>query len=438
MSAQLHHRIGQARAKLEEWDDGSGAQTWAFFVPGRIEVLGKHTDYAGGRSLIAATEQGLCVAARPRRDARVRMADLTRELEIELEIGPDLVPTAGQWVNYPETVARRLLDNFPPSLTGADVAFTSDLPRAAGMSSSSALVVALYLVLAKVNRLAERDGYRAEIACDEDLGGYLGAVENGLSFGSLTGDRGVGTFGGSEDQTAILCSEPGRLKQYSYFPVRLERTLAMPAGMCFAVGVSGVHASKAGGARDRYNRAARLASTAAEFWREATGGREANLAEVVALGGEGIERLRNVLAASRSAVFPAQDLLDRCEHFIVESAEILPAAGDALALGDLGTFGALVDRSQAQAERLLGNQIDETIHLARAARGLEAVAASAFGAGFGGSVWALIERADSTRFLREWSADYLARFPERAVAASFLTTGAAAPARELDVEGAGG
>ena len=203
------------------------------------------------------------------------------------------------------------------------------------------------------------------------------------------------------------------------------------------MGVSGVHASKAGGARDRYNRATLLASTAAEMWREVTGGREANLAEVVARGRESLERLEEVLAASHSVVFPAQHLLDRYEHFRVESTEILPAAGDALARGDLGAFGALVDRSQVQAESLLGNQIEETIHLARAARGLGAVAASAFGAGFGGSVWALIELVDSERFLSEWSADYRARFPEHSEA-GFLTTGAAASARELDLDGGGG
>ena len=57
--------------------------------------------------------------------------------------------------------------------------------------------------------------------------------------------------------------------------------------------------------------------------------------------------------------------------------------------GDLDAFGALVDRSQALAESLLGNQVLQTIHLASSARQLGAVAASAFGAGFGGSVSAL-------------------------------------------------
>jgi galactokinase len=408
----------------------------AFFVPGRIEVLGKHTDYAGGRSLLAATEQGICVAAHARSDSLVRIADLTRGLEIEFELGPDLEPDGGHWSNYPVTVARRLCQNFG-DLDGADMAFTSNLPRAAGISSSSALVVAIYQVIAGVNRLSARQEYQREIESNEDLGGYLGAVENGRDFGGLRGDRGAGIYGGSEDQTAILCCEPGMLEQYSFCPVRHERTVALPESMCFAVGVCGVHASKAGGAREQYNRAALLASTAAAEWRRATGRSEENLAQILESGDAAAARLGEVLAAAEGAAFPAQALVDRADHFRVESIDILPEATAALERGDLEAFGAQVDRSQARAVRLLGNQIPETIHLADAARCLGAVASSAFGAGFGGSVWALIERAESDRFLEAWRTNYAERFPEHSETAAFLTTPAAAAARTIDLNGEG-
>ena len=77
---------------------------------------------------------------------------------------------------------------------------------------------------------------------------------------------------------------------------------------------------------------------------------------------------------------------------------IVPGAADALAEGDLDRFGALVDRSQAGAEAALGNQVPETIHLQRSARRLGARAASAFGAGFGGSVWALVAATGAETF----------------------------------------
>ena len=101
---------------------------------------------------------------------------------------------------------------------------------------------------------------------------------------------------------------------------------------------------------------------------------------------------------------------------------IIPAAADALARRDLDALGTLVDRSQRNAECLLGNQVPETIHLMRSARTLGAVAASSFGAGFGGSVWAMVSAADIERFAREWRDAYVAAFPQHAARAEVFVT----------------
>ena len=81
-----------------------------------------------------------------------------------------------------------------------------------------------------------------------------------------------------------------------------------------------------------------------------------------------------------------------------------------------------VDRSQHNAERLLGNQIPETVLLQRSARELGADAASAFGAGFGGSVWAMTPRDGAEQFASQWSARYCAAFPVAAARAEFIIT----------------
>ena len=124
-------------------------------------------------------------------------------------------------------------------------------------------------------------------------------------------------------------------------------------------------------------------------------------------------------------------MTERLEHFLAENLDILPAAGDALATGDLASFGTLVDRSQRAAEELLGNQIPETSHLASTARAAGAAAASAFGAGFGGSVWAMVESARADAFLSAWSAAYQKRFPQHAPRSAFFTTGAGPAAFQL-------
>ena len=411
-------------------------QTLRLWVPGRIEFLGKHTDYAGGRSLVCTVERGLAVVAAPRDDRTVRLTDAITSEHVEIELSPNLTPAEGSWTNYAITVARRIARNFPGPLRGADIAFASDLPPAAGLSSSSALVIATFLAISDLNAIIAHEEYRRTVHNAEDLAGYLGAVENGAAFGALAGDRGVGTFSGSQDHTAILCSRAGALVQYAFAPVRFERAVPLPEGHVFVIGASGVLAEKTGAALDLYNNQARRVYALLARWRAATGRTDETLADALASSDDALDRLRTIVrnpmvAPSMPDGFEAVDLVSRLDQFATESREIIPAAGDALERGDLAALGELVDRSQRGAELLLGNQVPETFHLARSARSLGAVAASAFGAGFGGSVWALVREADAQNFMRCWQENYEARFPEPAARASFFVTAAGPAAMRL-------
>jgi galactokinase len=395
------------------------------FVPGRVEFLGKHTDYAGGRSLLCAVDCGFHLVVAPRGDRVVRMFDPVEGARAEVAIDTTATPKQGHWSNYPATVARRVASDFGPDLRGADVAFHSTLPRAAGLSSSSALVVATFMALDAVNDLSSRDAYRANIRSTEDLAGYLGAVENGQSFGALAGDAGVGTSGGSQDHTAILCARAGLLRRYAFRPVRHEQDVPFPTDHVLVIGVSGVVAEKTGAALRRYNDVSSLARAAEAEWNRVTG-ESASLGDVVRAGNAG--RLQGLLTKVTAGPYASHQLLDRFEQFVVEVDEIIPAVANALASGRVNDVGPPVDRSQANAERLLGNQVPETICLARSARDLGAVAASAFGAGFGGSVWAMVRAVDADAFSREWGGQYVARFPERKNGFIAFTTNASAPA----------
>lgn len=407
MSVPEARKKSELFAKIErQLAAESGGLVMRWFVPGRIEVLGKHTDYAGGRSLLCSVERGFCVATIARYDSHVRICDVIRDQAFEFTISPDLPVPDSSWRLYAAVVARRIARNFPRAVQGADITVASDLPSAAGMSSSSALVVAIYAALSAVNRIDERAEYRANIATPEELAGYLGCVENGQTFKSLAGDAGVGTFGGSEDHTAILCSEAGKLKQYSFSPVRLERTVQLPSDCTFVIGVSGVVADKSGSAKDRYNRASLGVRSILEIWRSVSGSKAATLAEAAASSPNAPEQIRAALREHPGAA-DSLSLLDRFEQFWEESEVISPKAGDALACHDLEGFGELVAESQAGAEKLLRNQVPETMWLVREARALGALAASAFGAGFGGSVWALMARDRADEFVQSWREAYL-------------------------------
>lgn len=414
-AATLENLVGE----LHRFKGGTTHPHSAFFVSGRVEFLGKHTDYAGGRSILCAIERGICLVAAPRADVQIRILDVGRASAVNFALNTDSEPTVGHWSNFPMTVARRLARDFPGMHTGADIAFASDLPRASGMSSSSALVIAIFFALAQVNLLWQTDAYRRSFSTREDLAGYMAAIESGGSFASFSAARGVGTHGGSEDHVAILCSRAGFLRQYSFCPVRFEEETPLPEEYALVIGVSGVKADKTGDAREAYDRAAGAARRILELWRNAAGRDDVSLAALTAQPSAS-ERLCQVLRGSGDAEYSASVLLNRLQQFHEESNEIIPAAAIALAHSDFECLGALVDRSQFLAETCLANQVPETVALARFARQLGATAASAFGAGFGGSVWALTRASRAEDFCHAWAAQYHQRFPARAGISEFF------------------
>jgi galactokinase len=150
-------------------------------------------------------------------------------------------------------------------------------------------------------------------------------------------------------------------------------------------------------------------------WRAATGRSDVTLAAAVASSEDAAARLRDLVARE-------PELADRFDQFVEESTVLVPAAADHLASGALDAFGRVVARSQDLAERLLRNQVPETVSLARLAREQGALAASAFGAGFGGSVWALAGRAEAPAVLDRWQNAYRAAWPAAAPRSRFFLT----------------
>jgi galactokinase len=188
-----------------------------------------------------------------------------------------------------------------------------------------------------------------------------------------------------------------------------------------------VVAEKTGAALARYNRASATVATILGMWNRATGRADRSLAAAVDSTPDGADRMRQLIRSAPSLAADAGALTDRFEQFQTESGMIVPAVADALVEEDLSSLGALVDLSQECAERLLGNQVPETVELARAARELGAIAASAFGAGFGGSVWALVPEGRIAAFSADWARRYRRAFPRAAERAEIFVTRAGPP-----------
>ena len=152
------------------------------------------------------------------------------------------------------------------------------------------------------------------------------------------------------------------------------------------------------------------------------------LAAALASGSDARRRLEQIAEEASGAPVGAEYLVKRLAQFCEECDVIVPGVADALRARDLATVGALVDRSQALAEQALENQVPETISLARIAREQGAAAASAFGAGFGGAVWAMVARDGADEFIERWKTAFGGAHPDRAARARFLLTMPGAPA----------
>lgn len=424
--------FSESAQRLKKAGVGKEAAAGGFFVPGRIEVLGKHTDYAGGSSIVAAVDRGFCLICTQRDDRKVHIFNVQDDENVELELSADLNTQNGHWSHYPATVIKRAVRNFGNGLKGCNIAFASDLPVAAGMSSSSAMVISIFMALAQRNDIFNTDKYKNNIKDTIDLSQYLASIENGRTFNGLTGSIGVGTFGGSEDHTAILNCKADYLSRFSYCPIEFHKKLKIPEKYVFVIASSGVDAEKTGTAMEKYNRASNLVQKISELWTEKTGYDDASLFDAVNRSNDSVKKIKKIINGYENNKYDADDLIDRFDQFYIENFKIIPQSAKNLEQGNFYEFGQLVDRSQSLTTYKLKNQVPETEYLAREARRLGAIAASAFGAGFGGSVWTLVVKKNADNFINKLRKNYTILYPESSEDSEFFIANAGPAAFDLN------
>ncbi|SHE25690.1 galactokinase family protein [Actinomyces glycerinitolerans] len=397
----------------------------AWRVPGRIEILGKHTDYAGGRVLVGAVERGVTVCAERSNNAMGTLTATTTAggEPVSLTANVNSALPVGHWGHYLQTVLDRLTNNFCASVP-ASLTITSDLPPASGMSSSSALVCACALALADLNGWSSSEVWKRNIPDRLSLAGYFASVENGRDWRELPGTTGVGTQGGSEDHTGILCGARDKLLYAEFDPAQILRLITFPSQWSIVVGISGVLAEKSGAALADYNRGPETLQTVLARWNEASGRSDTTLASAVrsligeATGSEAMKdpQLKRLLNFTKSDYERG-----RVEQFLIESLVLVPAGADAIATADANAIGAIVNRSHSLANERLHNQVPATNSMVSLARDMGAIGASAFGAGWGGSVYAIVPSTDAYAFADEWIERYRTEYDALPSASAFVT-----------------
>jgi galactokinase len=377
------------------FDAHFGAPAPALLVrsPGRINLIGEHIDYNDLSVLPMAIGRHVRLLVRPRGDTRIRIASLSagfgaREFQLDADIPPYPV---GDWGNYVKAAVQALARSHD-GLHGFDAALDSTLPVAAGLSSSSALVIGVALTLLGANGRTWDP-----VALAEEM---------------ARAERYTGTQGGGMDQAICAGAIEGTASRVDFAPLRIT-PVPVPAEWRFVVAHSLSRAEKSGGAQATYNR--RTVEC-----REAVGRVAEHLAGRRAGGPAGGEpaSYRRLLAehdvtelVGVSEQVLEGDLHKRFRHVVTE-ADRVRRAEDALRRADFAKFGGLLTASHASLRddyEVSSPALDELVGIAEAAG---AGGARLTGAGMGGCIIAVARAGDVEGVLDRLRAEfYVPRAP---------------------------
>ena len=326
---------------------GYGA-TFVARAPGRVNLIGEHTDYNEGFVLPMAIDRDVTIVGAPRQDHIVRLysADFDQLSTFPLDaITPD---PAMPWSNYMRGVAA-MLQADGLALRGFDGVVSGDVPIASGLSSSAATEMATVMAFCAASGLSI-DGARAAQLSQRAENEFVG-VNCGIM------DQFISSLGKAGHALLIDC----RSLRYELAP--------LPAGVTVLVVDTTAPRTLAGSA---YNQRRRECEE---------GARLLGAPSLRDVSVQAFERRRDTLP---------EVIARRCAHVIYENQRALDAVA-ALRRGDLSTFGALMNQSHDSLRDLYevsSAELDAVVDIARGAPGV--YGARMTGAGFGGCAIALV------------------------------------------------
>jgi galactokinase len=329
-----------------------------FSAPGRVNLIGEHTDYNEGFVLPMAIERRTYVAGAPNGSSRIRVKSQTLGLSGEIELQHPGPPRRGIWLDYVEGTARALMDVGIP-VVGCDLLLDSTVPAGAGLSASAALELAVGIALVGLAGVAEPDRVKLALA---------GQAAEHQYVGTLCGimDQYIAALGQRDAALLIDC--------------RSLVTRSVP----LALGSASVLICD--------TRVKHELSSSEYNLRRAECLRGSN---ILAGSLPGVRTLRDVSVADFERCSPLLPgvVRSRCRHVVTENQRTL-AAADALAAGDLAAMGRLMSESHVSLRddyQVSCEELDVAVAVAAAETGV--YGARMTGGGFGGCTVTLVETA---------------------------------------------
>ncbi len=331
-----------------------GAPDGIFMAPGRVNLIGEHTDYNDGFVMPAAIGFATYVAAGSRRDDKLGVYSIDFHEGREFDLAENPQGPTGHWSDYVRGVAAVLRSQSVP-IHGANLVIKGDVPIGAGLSSSASIEVATAFALVGVNHL-NLDRRTIASICQRAEHEYAG-TKCGIM------DQFIACFGQANHALLLDC----RSLEFEALNIATSARIVICNTMV-------KHELAAG----EYNR--RRADCEAGV-------------RILQRFMPGIKALRDVtlteLAEQQSEMPPI--ILRRCRHVISENARVLDA-GEALKRNDLRRFGALMGESHASLRddyEVSSPELDRMVELARTCSGV--YGARMTGGGFGGCTVNLVD-----------------------------------------------
>jgi galactokinase len=330
-------------------------------APGRVNLIGEHTDYNDGFVLPAAIDRAITYAGRRRTDRRVRAYSNDFHASVEFDLDEIQKDTQRTWSNFLRGVSK-FLEADGHHLTGADIAFGGDVPREAGLSSSAAVEVGATAFWNKLLNLKLDPVYVVKLSRrteNEFVGVPCGIMDQ---FISALGRRDHALFLDCRDLT------------YRHVPLRADvKVVVCNSGVKRALAQSEYEVRL----KQCRQAVAHIAST-----------------------GRTVKSLRDVKMSDLEAVRGTLDglLLRRARHVVSENQRVLEAV-KVLESGDLERFGELMNGSHESLRddyEVSCKELDTLVELARKQPGV--LGARMTGAGFGGCTVNLVRAEAAERF----------------------------------------
>jgi len=341
-----------------------------FRAPGRVNIIGEHTDYNDGLVLPTATALHTWLASAPRADRLLRVHSRTFDSTRTLDLDELRDSGEGDWSDYIEGVAW-VLQHTRCDLSGADIVIDSEIPIGGGLSSSASLEI--------VTALALLDDAGAVLE-PEALAALCRRAE--CEF--------VGVSCGIMDQYAIACGEMGCAMKLDCRSLDFD-LIEIPAMARLLVVDSGVkHRLPDGGYNTRTDECAQALEV---FKRES-----AELDSLRDLGTSQLEAMKESLGDT---------LYRRCRHVVTENQRVVDAC-DALRSSDLEALGLLLDASHASLRddyEVSCREVDGLVEIANACAGVHGT--RMVGAGFGGCTLSLVGAEHLDSAIEQISSNYI-------------------------------